>query len=109
LVGEGEIAEGTTEQESFSEMTWCRHMVPGISIRVSRDREIKTRKVQGVRCKEITKSDLFISILAQFCMSNPQFDPNWIAEKLDLTDPVKKDRFFPEICKARIWCVICSR
>jgi hypothetical protein len=53
-------------------------MVPGISIRVSRDREIKTRKVQGVRRKEITRSDLFIAILAQFCMSIPQFKSNLV-------------------------------
>ena len=47
------------------------YWVSGIIIRVSRDREIKTRKVQGVRLKEITRSELLIAIVAQCYMSIP--------------------------------------
>ena len=36
----------------------------------------------------------FIAILAQFCMGIPQFNPNLIFEKLDLTDTVKRDLDF---------------
>ena len=65
-----------------------------MSIKVSRDREIKTRNVQGVRRKEITRSDFSIAILAQCCMSILQSNPDSICEKLDLADTVKEDLDF---------------
>jgi hypothetical protein len=48
---------------------------------------------------DVTGSGSFIAILAQWCTSIPQFNPNLMCKKLDLTDTVKGDLdFFLKCC-----------